>query len=132
MVTAQPIISMCGMNKAFGGVQALKDAEFEAYPGDEVHAHFDENSAGKSTLIKIITGDQPESGEILLNGEPVQFSNPRDAQSAAIVLVYQEPNLFPDVDIVKDIYTGREPITLVSHGSEQPIREKKSTNDNER
>ena len=131
MVTAQPIISMCGMNKAFGGVQALKDAEFEAYPG-EVYTLFGENGAGKSTLIKIITGHQPESGEMLLNGEPVQFSNPRDAQSAAIVLVYQEPNLFPDVDIVKDIYTGREPITLVSHGSEQPIREKKSTNDNER
>jgi len=116
MVTAQSIISMCGMNKVFGGVHTLKDVEFDAHPG-EVQALFGENGAGKSTLIKIVTGDQPESGEMLLNGEPVQFSNPRDAQSAAIVPIYQEPNLFPDLDIAEDIYVGRLPITIVSHGS---------------
>jgi rhamnose transport system ATP-binding protein len=109
METTQPVISMRGINKAFGGVQALKDAAFDIYAG-EVHALFGENGAGKSTLIKIITGVyQPDSGEILLGGEPVQFANPREAQAAAIAAIYQEPNLFPDLDIAENIYVGRQP-----------------------
>jgi rhamnose transport system ATP-binding protein len=109
METTQPVISMRGINKAFGGVQALKDVAFDIYTG-EVHALFGENGAGKSTLIKIITGvHQPDSGEILLNGEPVQFANPREAQAAAIAAIYQEPNLFPDLDIAENIYVGRQP-----------------------
>ncbi len=109
MEKTQPVISMRGIHKTFGGVQALKDVGFDIYAG-EVHALFGENGAGKSTLIKIITGVyQPDSGEILLDGKPVQFANPRDAQSAAIAAIYQEPNLFPDLDIAENIYVGRQP-----------------------
>jgi rhamnose transport system ATP-binding protein len=109
METTQPVISMRGINKAFGGVQALNDVAFDIYAG-EVHALLGENGAGKSTLIKIITGVyQPDGGEIVLNGEPVQFANPREAQAAAIAAIYQEPNLFPDLDIAENIYVGRQP-----------------------
>jgi len=109
MTTTQPIISLHGINKAFGGVQALQDVRFDIYAG-EVHALLGENGAGKSTLIKIITGVyQPDSGDILLDGESVQFANPRDAQAAAIGAIYQEPNLFPDLDIAENIYVGRQP-----------------------
>lgn len=109
MRTTQPIMSVRNIDKAFGGVQALKEVDFDIYPG-EVHALIGENGAGKSTLIKIITGVyQPDRGEILLDDKPVQFADPREAQSAAIAAIYQEPNLFPDLDIAENIYVGRQP-----------------------
>ena len=112
METVQPVISMRGISKAFGGVQALNNVEFDVRAG-EVHALFGENGAGKSTLIKIITGvHQPDSGEILLDGKPAQFANPREAQVAAIAAIYQEPNLFPDLDIAENIFVGRQPKKL--------------------
>lgn len=105
----KPLVSLCAISKAFGGVQALQDVQFEIYPG-EVHALLGENGAGKSTLIKIITGvHQPDQGEILLDGEPIRFSDPRHAQASAIAAMYQEPNLFPDLDIAENIFVGRQP-----------------------
>ncbi|MBN1311793.1 MAG: sugar ABC transporter ATP-binding protein [Anaerolineae bacterium] len=105
----QPLVSLDGISKAFGGVQALKGVHFEIYPG-EVHALLGENGAGKSTLIKIITGvHQPDQGEILLDGKPVRLADPRQARSSAIAAIYQEPNLFPDLDIAENIFVGRQP-----------------------
>jgi rhamnose transport system ATP-binding protein len=97
------------IHKSFGGVHALDDVHMEVYAG-EVHALLGENGAGKSTLIKTMTGVyQPDSGEIYLHAEPVRFSEPREAQRQGIGAIYQEPSLFPDLDIAENILAGRQP-----------------------
>ncbi len=104
-----PIVQVHNVSKAFGGVQALKEVQLEIYPG-EVHAILGENGAGKSTLIKLITGVlQPDTGELLFNQSPVHFSNPHEAQAHGIAAIYQEPSLFPDLDIAENILVGRQP-----------------------
>ena len=109
MDSHQPVIALRSVSKSFGGVHALHDVHFDIYAG-EVHALLGENGAGKSTLIKIITGvHHPDHGEIILNGESVQFNDPRDARANAIAAIYQEPNLFPDLDIAENIFVGRQP-----------------------
>ncbi len=106
-----PIIQMRDISKSFGGVHALKNVQLTIYPG-EVHAILGENGAGKSTLIKTITGvHQPDSGEIELNGQVVQFANPREAQQQGIAAIYQEPSLFPDLSIAENILVGRQPVS---------------------
>lgn len=108
-----PVFQVQHVSKSFGGVRALQDVHFEVYPG-EVHALLGENGAGKSTLIKIITGvHQPDSGELLLNGQPIRFAGTRDAQARGIAAIYQEPSLFPDLDIAENIFVGRQPTSRV-------------------
>lgn len=105
-----PVFSMQQVSKAFGGVQALQNVECAVYAG-EVHAILGENGAGKSTLIKIMTGVyQPDGGSMELEGRPVVFSNTRAAQEQGVVAIYQEPSLFPDLDIAENIFVGRQPI----------------------
>jgi rhamnose transport system ATP-binding protein len=109
MNNSTPVIRIEHIHKSFGGVHALDDVEIAVYAG-EVHALLGENGAGKSTLIKTITGVyQPDSGEIYLYGEPVRFSGPREAQQQGIGAIYQEPSLFPDLDIAENIVAGRQP-----------------------
>src|SRR5688572_22123616 len=80
--TSQAVIEVRGIYRRFGSTQALDGASLALRPG-EVHALIGENGAGKSTLIKIMTGvDQPDAGEILVDGEPVQFPNALGAQAA--------------------------------------------------
>ncbi len=111
MSDKSPIIKLQHISKSFGGVQALKEVQLEIYPG-EVHALLGENGAGKSTLIKIITGVlQPDSGELFLNGNPIRFTNPREAQIQGVAAIYQEPSLFPDLDIAENILVGRQPMS---------------------
>jgi rhamnose transport system ATP-binding protein len=106
----QPVIQVQHVSKSFGGVHALQDVQFEVVPG-EVHALLGENGAGKSTLIKILTGfHQPDSGAILLDGRPVTFSGTRAAQEHGITAIYQEPSLFPDLDVAENIMVGRQPV----------------------
>ncbi len=110
MSEKKPVIQVRDVSKAFGGVQALQGVSLEVYAG-EVHAILGENGAGKSTLIKIITGvHKPDTGEILLDGQPVYFSNTREAQERGIAAIYQEPSLFPDLDVAENIMVGRQPI----------------------
>jgi rhamnose transport system ATP-binding protein len=105
-----PIIQMRDISKSFGGVHALDTVQMQVYAG-EVHALLGENGAGKSTLIKTMTGvHQPDSGEIYLNGELVRFGGPRDARQYGIGAIYQEPSLFPDLDIAENIMAGRQPM----------------------
>jgi len=105
-----PVIKIEHISKAFGGIQALKDVNFEVYPG-EVHALLGENGAGKSTLIKIMTGvEQPDSGQLFFEGQPIHFANTRAAQTHGITAIYQEPSLFPDLDIAENIMVGRQPM----------------------
>ncbi len=109
MAASRPILAATDVSKSFGGVHALKGVHLELFPG-EVHALLGENGAGKSTLIKTMTGiHQPDTGTVLLDGNPIQFSGARDAQTHGIAAIYQEPSLFPDLDIAENILVGRQP-----------------------
>ena len=97
------------ITKSFNGVPALKGVSLNLYAG-EVHGLNGENGAGKSTLIKIITGFyQSDGGELLLEGAPVTFARPLDAQRSGISTVYQEINLIPERTVADNILLGREP-----------------------
>src|SRR6266567_4198182 len=105
-----PVVQVQHVSKSFGGVHALQNVHFEIFPG-EVHALLGENGAGKSTLIKIMTGVyQPDAGELFLDGQPIHFANTRAAQEHGVAAIYQEPSLFPDLDIAENILVGRQPV----------------------
>jgi rhamnose transport system ATP-binding protein len=106
----QPILTMTNISKNFAGVQALRGVQFDLRPG-EVHAILGENGAGKSTLIKVMTGvHQPNDGEIYLDNQQVHFSGPLASRQHGIAAIYQEPSLFPDLDIAENIFVGRQPM----------------------
>lgn len=98
-----------GIYKQFPGVQALDDVHFDLYAG-EVHVLLGENGAGKSTLMKILAGAyQPDAGKIYLMGKEIAFHTPRQAQDAGIVIIYQEFNLVPYMNVAQNIFLGRFP-----------------------
>ncbi|GAA3241662.1 sugar ABC transporter ATP-binding protein [Nonomuraea helvata] len=104
-----PVLSLSQVSKAFGAVRAVREVSLELFPG-EVHALAGENGAGKSTLVKILSGvHRPDSGRILLDGAPVEFGGPADAQRAGVAVIYQEPTLFPDLSVMENIFMGRQP-----------------------
>lgn len=104
-----PLLEVRNITKRFPGVQALDQVSVAFYPG-EVHAVVGENGAGKSTLMKVMVGAYiPDSGEILLNGEPVAFAHPQEAQRQGISIIYQEFNLLPERTVASNIFLGREP-----------------------
>lgn len=97
------------ISKAFPGVQALKDVDFDLRPG-EVHALLGENGAGKSTMVKILTGVYiKDGGTIWLNGKKVDFQSPIDAMQMGISVIHQELSLAPHLDVARNIYLGRFP-----------------------
>src|SRR5258708_16375239 len=97
-------VEIKGMSKRFAGTQALDKVSFALYPG-EVHALLGENGAGKSTLIKIVTGMyRPDEGEILIEGRTVQIDNAVQAQKLGIAAIYQEPRIFPDLNVAENIF----------------------------
>ncbi|HEX6472655.1 MAG TPA: sugar ABC transporter ATP-binding protein [Streptosporangiaceae bacterium] len=109
MVTDRPTLALAGASKSFGAVRALRDVTLELYAG-EVHGLAGENGAGKSTVVKTFAGvHRPDSGEVLLDGEPVAFHGPADAQRAGVAVIYQEPMLFPDLSVAENIFMGRQP-----------------------
>jgi galactofuranose transport system ATP-binding protein len=100
---------MQGINKQFLGVPALRDAHFEVAPG-EVHALIGQNGAGKSTMIKILTGVYTkDSGRIEFDGREVAFSSPHAAQLAGLSTIYQEVNLVPFRSVAENVFLNREP-----------------------
>ena len=102
------ILEMRNIEKRFQGVHALKNANLTLKKG-EVHALVGENGAGKSTLMKVLTGiHQKDGGEILYQGKPVVFKNPKEAQLAGISIVHQELNLMNHLTIAQNIFIGRE------------------------
>jgi fructose transport system ATP-binding protein len=104
----EPILQGRGLTKRFGRVTALDSADFELYPG-EVLAVIGDNGAGKSSLIKCLSGAMmPDEGEILLEGQPVTFRRPQDAQAAGIETVYQTLAVAPALDIATNMFLGRE------------------------
>lgn len=102
------IVSMKGIEKAFSGVYALKGAQLDLRKG-EVHALMGENGAGKSTLMKILTGIySKDSGSIKFEGQEVEYKNPKEAQSAGIVIVHQELNMMNHLTVGQNLFIGRE------------------------
>ncbi len=102
------ILTMKGIDKSFPGVHALDHVDLEIRKG-EVHALMGENGAGKSTLMKVLTGIySKDEGTITYEGKEVEFTNPREAQDAGIVIVHQELNMLGHLTVAQNIFIGRE------------------------
>jgi D-xylose transport system ATP-binding protein len=103
-----PTLELRGINKSFGPVQVLHNVDFRVYPG-KVTALVGDNGAGKSTLIKCIAGIHPiDSGEYLFEGRPVTVHSPREAAGLGIEVVYQDLALCDNLDVVQNMFLGRE------------------------
>ncbi|MFF0308283.1 ATP-binding cassette domain-containing protein [Streptosporangium sp. NPDC004379] len=103
-----PVLEIRGIDKSFGPVQVLHDVDFSVHAG-EVTALVGDNGAGKSTLVKCIGGIHPvDSGEYLFGGKAVQINSPRDAAELGIEIVYQDLALCDNLDIVQNMFLGRE------------------------
>jgi fructose transport system ATP-binding protein len=108
MTSQAPILTARGLVKRYGRVTALDNADFDLYPG-EILAVIGDNGAGKSSLIKAISGAiRPDEGEIRLEGKPVSFSSPLEARDAGIETVYQTLALSPALSITDNMFVGRE------------------------
>ena len=103
-----PILSLRGVNKSFGPVHVLRDVDFDISAG-KVTALVGDNGAGKSTLIKCIAGiHTPDHGDFLFEGHKVEITGPRDATALGIEIVYQDLALCDNLDIVHNMFLGRE------------------------
>jgi rhamnose transport system ATP-binding protein len=106
-----PLVEVRGADKSFGGVQALRAASLELFPG-EVHALLGENGAGKSTLLKALAGvHRIDAGQILVAGEPFEQGSTRRSREQGVAVIYQEPSLFPDLSLAENVFIGRQPVT---------------------
>ncbi|MEV5447452.1 ATP-binding cassette domain-containing protein [Streptomyces sp. NPDC052644] len=107
-MSATPLLELRGIDKSFGPVQVLRDVALAAHAG-EVTALVGDNGAGKSTLVKCISGIYPaDAGEFLFDGRPVTINSPRDAATLGIEVVYQDLALCDNLDIVQNMFLGRE------------------------
>ncbi|QWZ07518.1 ATP-binding cassette domain-containing protein [Nocardioides panacis] len=124
-----PLIELRGINKSFGPVDVLKGVDFVARAG-EVTALVGDNGAGKSTLVKCMSGTYPiDSGEYLFEGRRVTVHSPRDASALGIEIVYQDLALCDNLDIVQNMFLGREQLSGVvldessmEHSAEETLR----------
>ena len=113
--SAAPVLEVTGVSKRFDMTQALKAVSLSLHEG-EIHALVGENGAGKSTLIKILTGvEQSDEGEIQVEGRTVHLANAQEAQARGLAAIYQEPLVFPDLDVAENIFiTHRDQTMLVN------------------
>ncbi len=106
---SRPVLSLNGISKSFPGVKALSGVALDLYPG-RVTALVGENGAGKSTIVKILTGIyQPDEGSILIDGAPVHFPTAHAAADAGITAIHQETVLFDDLSVAENIFVGHAP-----------------------
>jgi ribose transport system ATP-binding protein len=105
------LVELAGIGKSYGGIPAVKRVDLTVR-GGEVHALLGENGAGKSTLMKVLSGEVDDyRGEIRIDGEPVRFAKPLDAQRAGIAMIHQELDLVPALSVAENVFLGREPRT---------------------
>jgi D-xylose transport system ATP-binding protein len=124
-VSDTPLLELRGITKSFGSVQALTEVDFEVRPA-EVMALVGDNGAGKSTLIKCIAGTHTaDSGEIIFEGEEVHIHGPKDAGRLGIEVVYQDLALCDNLDVVQNMYLGREAHDRV-YRLKEPVMETKT------
>ncbi len=135
------LLEMRGISKRFGATQALRDVSLSVAPGETL-ALIGENGAGKSTLMKVLSGaHQPDSGSMLISGQPFVPQRPVDARRSGIAMIYQELNLAPDLTVEENIMLGiessrwglvrsgqqrakvREALTTLGHADVAPIAE---------
>ncbi len=108
-IDGAPIVALRGIEKSFGPVQVLRGVDFDLRPG-EVHALMGENGAGKSTMIRLMSGaHQPNTGTVEVDGSPVRFAGPGEAKAAGIAVVHQELLLFPAMTVAENIFLGHAP-----------------------
>ncbi|PMS21662.1 sugar ABC transporter ATP-binding protein [Trinickia dabaoshanensis] len=108
-MTGPLVLETQGLTKSFPGVHALKGVDFRLFAG-EVHTLMGQNGAGKSTLINVLTGVHAhDAGEIRVDGRPVRFAAPLEAEAAGIRTLYQEVNLCPNLSVAENIFAGRQP-----------------------
>ncbi len=106
-----PLLEMRNMRKSFGGIHAVEDVSIKLWPG-EVLGVLGHNGAGKSVLMKMLSGAHPrDSGQILINGEEAQIDNPRDARDYNIETIYQTLALADNLDAASNLFLGRELVT---------------------
>jgi D-xylose transport system ATP-binding protein len=104
----EPLLELRGVDKSFGPVQVLHGVDLKVYPG-QVTALVGDNGAGKSTLVKTVAGIyHADAGEFFFEGKPVTFNGPKDAASLGIEVVYQDLALCDNLDIVQNMFLGRE------------------------
>lgn len=110
--SAEPVLSLRGVSKSFGAVQALTDVELDVHPA-EVVALVGDNGAGKSTLVKILAGvHPPDSGTIMFDGQDVSIPTPAASRELGIATVFQDLALCDNLDVVSNLFLGRE----IAHG----------------
>jgi rhamnose transport system ATP-binding protein len=107
--SSPPPVALASVSKRFAATQALSDVSLALLPG-EIHGLVGENGAGKSTIVKVLAGiHQPDSGSVLLDGEPVLIHGPAHARALGIATVHQEPRLFPDLTVAENVFMGHTP-----------------------
>ena len=108
---AEPVLAFRGLTKRFGGATALDGVDFELLPG-EIHGLVGENGAGKSTMMKILSGvHTPDEGEMVLRGEVVRFSSPAESRARGIGMIYQELSSMPALTVAENVFLGSQPTT---------------------
>jgi rhamnose transport system ATP-binding protein len=102
-------VALADVSRSFGAVRALRGVSL-TLTGGRAHALLGENGAGKSTLIKVLAGvHRPDSGQLLVDGQPTRFASPADAKAAGVAVIYQEPTLFGDLSVAENVAMGRHP-----------------------
>jgi len=120
----QPLLDMRDISKSFGAVQALQSVDFHVYP-DEVVGLVGDNGAGKSTLVKIISGvEKADEGAINFEGNPVVINNPEEAKALGIETLYQHLALIDNLDMVGNMFLGRERVRPLLLGAIKVLKQK--------